>query len=350
MAFRKQFILSWLRNMVLSTGLIIVLAYILLMPQAFPCWWDKLAAFLLTGVCYSLSRYVLLPNVFRWSRYKPALLLTWIISVVALFTGLLFLISRYTGAFIFRQGEWDMVTLWTVLLLMLLGIMFAFFMYSWQFAVNKWKAYYSLQRKLDRSAVAAEKWELVSIAKDLDPHFIANSMATIRTLIRESSEQALLAVGIFGRIATFYMQMDARPWISLEFEMQMINKLVKLYQCIKQQQIFIHYDNGVDASCPIPKMLLFNLVENALQYGETGMQEHPIRIQIMLENLQLVKLEVSNRIADQAVAGKMRHQTSLDRIARQLMLLDPEHAKLIVRKQELCYTVAVWFSRQISES
>lgn len=343
---RKQFMLTWLKNIVLCTAIVFALAYVfLIVPTAFQDWRDELVALLLSTMIYGLSRYVLLPNIFKWSRFNGYLLVTWMTLVIALFVAMPIIFSLFTGALVFTPGKWEIANFWPVVFLILPPIMVAFFMYSWRFGVDKWLAYRSVQSRLDEMSLEAQKWELDAIAKHLDLHFIANSMATIRTLIRQSPDQALLAVGILGTIAAFYLKIDNRPWVSLRLEMQMTDKLVHLYEFIKHQKIYITYENCVDEDFSVPKMLLFNLVENALQYGETSLKRYPIRILIALTANNIVKLQVSNRVAAKPVTGKVSHNTALQRIERQLRLLDPQHAGIVLSNDESVFSVSVSFYR-----
>lgn len=342
---KKEFKLAWLRNIALGCSVVLVLAYIFLIElTVFERWRDKLAALLLTTIIYSLTHDVLLPNIFRWSRYNAYLLIVWMICMFALFVGMLALLSRCMGVFVFQQGEWDLANFWPVAFLILPATTVAFFMHSWNFAVRKWLAYRATQLKCDAMTSAATEWELDAIARNLAPHFITNSISTIRTLIRKDPEQALLAVGILGRITTYYLKMDKGPWISLRLEMAMTYKLVHLYQFIKQHEICVQFENDAGADGFIPKMLLFNLVENALHYGETHMQEYPIHIRITRGKDHLVKLRVSNRMAGKAMDGKVSHHTALNRIERQLLLLDPQHACVTVHDDTTVFTVSVSFS------
>ncbi|MCW8310836.1 histidine kinase [Sphingobacterium sp. InxBP1] len=344
---RKQFMLTWLKNIVLCMAIVFALAYVfLIVPTAFQDWRDQVIALLLSTMIYGLSRYVLLPNIFKWCRFNAYLLVIWMTLVIGLFVAMPIIFSLFTGALVFTPGKWEIANFWPVVFLIVPPLMVAFFMYSWGFGVDKWLAYRSVQIKLDEMSLEAQKWELDAIAKNLDPHFIANSMATIRTLIRQSPDQALLAVGILGTIATFYLKIDNKPWLSLQLEMQMTHKLVNLYEFIKHQKIYITYENSEEQDFLVPKMLLFNLVENALQYGETSLKKYPIRIWIGLTTDNIVKLQVSNRIAAKAVTGKVSHNTALQRIERQLRLLDPQHAGIVLSKDESVFSVSVSFYRQ----
>lgn len=346
MPARKQFMLTWLKNIVLCMTIVFALAYVfLIVPTAFKGWRDQLVALLLSTMVYGLSRYVLLPNIFKWSRFNAYLLGVWMTLVMAFFVAIPIIFSLFTGALVFTPRKWEIANFWPVIFLILPPMLVAFFMYSWRFGVDKWLAYRSVQIKLDEMSLDAQKWELEAIAKHLHPHFIGNSMATIRTLIRQSPDQALLAVGILGTIAAFYLKIDNRPWLSLRLEMQMTHKLVNLYEFIKHHKIYITYENCVDEDFLVPKMLLFNLVENALQYGETSRKKYPIQILIALTEGNMVKIQVSNRVAAKAVTGTVSHNTALQRIERQLRLLDPQHAGIVLSNNESVFSVSVSFYR-----
>lgn len=134
-------------------------------------------------------------------------------------------------------------------------------------------------------------------------------------------------------------------WLNLRRELEMVDKLVRMYEFIKGHTISLQVENISNKDCMIPKMLLFNLVENALQYGETSLKKYPIRILISQTEDNIVKLQVSNRIAAKAVTGTVSHNTALQRIERQLRLLDPQHAGIVLFNDGSVFSVSVSFYR-----
>ncbi|WP_454879196.1 histidine kinase [Sphingobacterium detergens] len=343
MPARKQFMLTWLKNIVLSAAIVFALAYIfLIIPSAFQDWRDQLTALSLTGIIYRVVIHLILPRLFIWSRYNAWLLITFVMLIFLFFCSIPILISLYTGALKWTPGKWDIENFWPVIFLIIPPVLVAFFMYSWQFGVDKWLAYREVQQRLNEIEHISINWELIALTKDLDPHFITNSMATIRALIRKSPANALLAVGILGNIAKVYMS-NHDTWFYLRREMEMVDKLVGMYEFIKGHSISLKVENISDGAYIVPKMLLFNLVENALQYGETSVKTYPIRIMITMAEDNRMQLQVSNRIAAKAVTGKISHNTTLQRIERQLRLLDPQHGVLTVSNNESVFMVSVSF-------
>lgn len=337
--------LTWLKNIVLSTAIVFALAYIfLIIPTAFQDWRDQLTALGLTGIIYMVVRHLILPRLFIWSRYNAWLLVTFVLLLFLFFCSIPILISLSTGALKWTPGKWDIENFWPVIFLIIPPVLVAFFMYSWQFGVDKWLAYREAQQRLNEIEHISINWELIALTKDLNPHFITNSMATIRVLIRKSPANALLAVGILGNIAKVYMS-NHDTWFYLRMEMEMVDKLVGMYEFIKGHSISLKVENISDGAYIVPKMLLFNLVENALQYGETSLKTYPIRIMIAMAEDNRMQLQVSNRIAAKAVTGKISHNTTLQRIERQLWLLDPQHGVLTVSNNESVFMVSVSFNQ-----
>lgn len=287
-------------------------------------------------------RHLILPRLFIWSRYNAWLLVTFVLLLFLFFCSIPILISLSTGALKWTPGKWDIENFWPVIFLIIPPVLVAFFMYSWQFGVDKWLAYREAQQRLNEIEHISINWELIALTKDLNPHFITNSMATIRVLIRKSPANALLAVGILGNIAKVYMS-NHDTWFYLRMEMEMVDKLVGMYEFIKGHSISLKVENISDGAYIVPKMLLFNLVENALQYGETSLKTYPIRIMIAMAEDNRMQLQVSNRIAAKAVTGKISHNTTLQRIERQLRLLDPQHGVLTVSNNESVFMVSVSF-------
>jgi len=148
------------------------------------------------------------------------------------------------------------------------------------------------EESLER-AMAVREAQLRALTAQLSPHFLFNTLNSLRNAIAEDQERAREMV---TRLASFLRySLQARPETPLSDEID----AARAYLAIEQAR----FEHGVDvsiqvesetANCLVPSLLLQPLIENALKHGSpdaTGVRR--IRVETRLEQARLV-LEVAN--------------------------------------------------------
>ncbi|MDF2515265.1 MAG: hypothetical protein K0R59_561 [Sphingobacterium sp.] len=328
-----------LRNILLVCGLIVFLGYMfLVVPSAFKDWSERGAATFLLILVYTVARYAFLPWALQWSGYRAWLFGLLLIVFIVLFVLLIILFSICTGALEWKPHEWNIENFWQVTLLLLPGLMIACFMYGWHAGVAHWHSYQSMKK-------IAQDFEMTTIMKELNPHFVANSMATIRALVRRSPKEALSAIAVLGEISAAYLHTGEHHWITLRMEIELAKNLIKMYEWMKNDPVHFLFTHDLDTENSwVPKMLIFNLIENALQYGLTDDATRPIVLRVAGTDGNRISIDVSNSIASAPMADMVSHGTGLERLRRQLLLLDPS-AKFNVVNDGTSFQVDAVFLR-----
>lgn len=110
--------------------------------------------------------------------------------------------------------------------------------------------------------------ELRTIKTHINPHFIFNSLNSIRALIDENPERARIAITELSNILRSSMHIQTEDITPLEKELSIVKDYLALEYMRFEDRLKIEY--CIDEKTlqqPIPPMMLQTLVENAIKHG-----------------------------------------------------------------------------------
>lgn len=135
-------------------------------------------------------------------------------------------------------------------------------------------AWHYLQRsqkdKLDRISLekTVKELELKTIKSHINPHFIFNSLNSIRALVEENPKRARTAITELSNILRSSLQMEKLETIPLEKELSIVKDYLALEQMRFEERLQVNFnidENTMEQ--PVPPMMLQTLVENAIKHG-----------------------------------------------------------------------------------
>src|SRR4029079_7160770 len=110
--------------------------------------------------------------------------------------------------------------------------------------------------------------ELKTIKAHINPHFIFNSLNSIRALVEENPQRAREAVTELSNILRSSMQVKKAETVSFEKEQDIVKDYLALENMRFEDRLKIEYDIDEDTlDQPVPPMMLQTLVENAIKHG-----------------------------------------------------------------------------------
>ncbi len=110
--------------------------------------------------------------------------------------------------------------------------------------------------------------ELKTIKAHINPHFIFNSLNSIRALVDENPQRARKAVTELSNILRSSLQSEKMETVPLEKELNIVKDYLALENMRFEDRLRVEYDideNTLDR--PVPLMMLQTLVENAIKHG-----------------------------------------------------------------------------------
>jgi two-component system, LytTR family, sensor kinase len=110
--------------------------------------------------------------------------------------------------------------------------------------------------------------ELKTIKAHINPHFIFNSLNSIRALVDENPQRARKAVTELSNILRSSMQAEKMETVPFEKELSIVKDYLALENMRFEDRLKIVYQIDEDTlDQPVPPMMLQTLVENAIKHG-----------------------------------------------------------------------------------
>ena len=110
--------------------------------------------------------------------------------------------------------------------------------------------------------------ELNTIKSHINPHFIFNSLNSIRALVDENPQRARTAITELSNILRSSMQVEKMETVPLHKELDIVKDYLALEQMRFEERLKIEMDIDEDTlEQPVPPMMLQTLVENAIKHG-----------------------------------------------------------------------------------
>lgn len=158
------------------------------------------------------------------------------------------------------------------------------------------------QSELRRALQAAE---LRVLKSQLNPHFLFNSLNSVRALIAEDPVAAQRAVTRLARTLRYTLRSGQEELVSLERELEIVEDYLELESLRLGERLRIERQVSVPADCTrIPVMLLQTVVENAIKHGIAELPEGGVlSIRAELRDNTLI-IEVQNPRPAASVASE----------------------------------------------
>ena len=176
-------------------------------------------------------------------------------------------IKKATGWVRNKKGEWvyenksDLVGIYYNLMLIAIW-MLIYIVYHY---VEK-----NRNDQLDRLRLenTVKELELKTIKSHINPHFIFNSLNSIRALVDENPNRARRAITELSNILRSSMQAEKSETVTLERELDIVKDYLALEQMRFEERLKIEFEIDPDTlQQPVPPMMLQTLVENAIKHG-----------------------------------------------------------------------------------
>ncbi|MGD8307594.1 MAG: histidine kinase, partial [Ignavibacteria bacterium] len=115
---------------------------------------------------------------------------------------------------------------------------------------------------------AVKDYELKTLKSQLNPHFMFNSMNSIRSLIEEDPENAKIALTKLSNILRYSLRMERVESVPLGEEIKSVKDYLDLEKIRFEERL--KYSLNIDTSSShieIPPMMIQTLVENGIKHG-----------------------------------------------------------------------------------
>lgn len=186
-----------------------------------------------------------------------------------------------------------------------------------------------------RLSTHVKEAELRALKSQVNPHFIFNSLNSLRALIEEDPRRARAAVTQLANLLRYSLQSGQLETVPFEDELKIANDYLALEQVRHEERLRVKIDVTPDTlKLPIPPLLLQTLVENAVKYGIASRAEGGEVVIIARRERDALRLQVTNpgQLATPATRpAETSTGVGLQNAAERLRLLFGDRASLQLR-------------------
>jgi signal transduction histidine kinase len=155
---------------------------------------------------------------------------------------------------VFLQFDWEMMTYWAIV-----GVSHAL-RYQYEAQDRALRA-----SRLETRLMEAQ---LQTLQRQLQPHFLFNTLNTISALMHRDVEAADAMLARLGDLLRLSFESLGVQEVALSQELDFLQKYVAIEQARFRERLDVTFDIAPDAlDCPVPNLLLQPLVENAIRHG-----------------------------------------------------------------------------------
>lgn len=192
-----------------------------------------------------------------------------------------------------------------------------------------------LQVEQLRLAASAKESELRALKSQVNPHFLFNSLNSLRALIDEDAPRARESVTRLANMLRYSLQSGQLETVPFDDELRIVEDYLALEQIRHENRLRVNWQvSDAARNQPVPPMLLQTLVENAVKYGiSTRREGGEVVIAADIEESHL-RIRVSNpgtltaRAGSSAARAGSSTGVGLRNASERLKLLFGEHARL----------------------
>ena len=175
--------------------------------------------------------------------------------------------------------------------------------------------------------------ELRSLANQLNPHFLFNTLNNIRFMIHENADHADKMLTSLSDILRYSLTSSQSQKVKLAQELKIIEQYLSIIKL--QLEDRLNYVESVDEALLdylVPPMALQMLLENAIKHGLDHLKHGgQLQLQAKLEN-NLLLFRISNPVPDATPDTCIGTGTGLENIRQRLKILYGDRAKLITER------------------
>lgn len=151
-----------------------------------------------------------------------------------------------------------------------------------------------LEAERNRLALAAAEQERLmalsrydALSRQLNPHFLFNSLNVLASLIPRDSRRAQLFVQHFSKVYRGLLEQPEAPLVTLEQEADFARAYLQLMEMRFEGSLFVHWNLAPDRMAwRLPPFALQLLVENAIKHNIIA-EDEPLHIRIDTEDDEL---------------------------------------------------------------
>jgi len=217
------------------------------------------------------------------------------------------------------------------------------------FGIKFWMEWVSQKEKTDNALTLAHNAQYEMLRYQLNPHFLFNTLSSLRALISEENVKAKEIITKISEFLRYTLIESDNNEVPLLNEIEVIKNYLDIEKVRFEDELLVEFDIDQAAeTCLIPIFLIHPLVENAIKHG---MQTCPIPL----------KISISAKMTDNVLSVSVRNTGSwierrknstgkgLENIKKRLEIYSPAHHDFQIIKNADSVQINLSLKRRITK-
>jgi len=261
-------------------------------------------------------------------------------SVAIIFTAIVATLAGVAWGLAFGEAEKDYFSIEYVLM----NISVYLFLYS------LWAALYlaiTTNRERIQLRQQLRDQELSSLMNQINPHFLFNSLNTIRGMIYEDKDKSAELVTKLSTLFRYNLSTDTKAHTSLGAELKICEHYLAIEEIRLGDRLKVNFSVSRESeSAKIPTMCLLTLIENAIKHGIANLQKGgTVTLMSKVEHNKLL-IEVNNPYQEDLV--KSGTKVGLKNLKQRIGLIFGTQGKLTQQSSGNTFSVSLSLPFEIS--
>jgi len=163
------------------------------------------------------------------------------------------------------------------------------------FVIKMWLGWREQNERTEKANSLAQSAQLQMLRYQLNPHFLFNSLSSIRALIEEDDKKAKVLINKLAEFLRYSLISKSFSDVPLKEELAAVKIYLEIEKIRYEDKLLIKYDiDPKSEEFPVISFLIYPMVENAVKFG-LKTSKLPLEINIFSKvNGRKLELSVSN--------------------------------------------------------
>jgi two-component system, LytTR family, sensor kinase len=136
------------------------------------------------------------------------------------------------------------------------------------FIINLWYEWDSEKQRAEKADLLAHKAQLQMLRYQLNPHFLFNSLNTIKALVEEDKQKAKEVITELSEFLRYTLISKNFSNVPLKNELEAIKHYFEIQKIRYEEKLEVYYNIEPSAEeFPVLSFFIYPIVENAVKYG-----------------------------------------------------------------------------------
>jgi LytS/YehU family sensor histidine kinase len=203
---------------------------------------------------------------------------------------------------------------------------------------NLWYEWQNEKEKAEKASLLAERSQLLMLRHQINPHFLFNTLSSLRALIRDNKEKA---EEMLSKISDFLRySLSSKKDIEVPFseELAAVKNYIEIERVRYGENLNISYEiDPLSEDYPVLCFLIHPIIENAIKFG-MDTSSMPLQVVVKSEvldgKLSLQILNSGSWIHDISNSNRNGTGNGLTIVQQRLKHFYPDDHKFIIRKED----------------